>query len=72
MTTEVCCQWVSSEIRNWLKNARMERSPKEKLPDDAAIGFFRDIHGLKRAVTERAANEGNVPRSSIQPPIPSR
>lgn len=50
----------------------MERSPKEKLPDDAAIGFFRDIHGLKHAVTERAANEGNVPISSIQPTIPSR
>lgn len=49
----------------------MERSPKEKLPDDAAVGFFGDINGLKRTVTEGATNEGNVTSSSIQPTIPS-
>lgn len=49
----------------------MERSPKGKLPDDAAVGFFGDINGLKRTVTEGAANEGNVTSSSIQPTIPS-
>lgn len=43
----------------------MERSPKGKLPDGAAVAFFRDINRLKRTVTEGAANEGNVTSPSI-------
>lgn len=59
------------KIETGFKNARMEKSPKGKLPDDVAVGYFGDINGLKRTVTEGAANEGNVTSSSIQPTIPS-